>query len=204
MDSRELSAAVAEGMSFDDLAGQLEPLIGKYSRWRIRGFEREDLRQEVLMVIWRCHGMYDPAKGSFLNLVIRSIENKIEHLRARSVRYYEPIAALRCRGCGVEAARRARGGRCACGSTRWDAVRLPYGMLSLDEVVGEDDRQGVPRVVVNPGVVDGGFERADDVLYVQDVLVGLESRLMDVAKRLTRGEIVTQGERAALAAAFAV
>lgn len=197
MNAKELSAAVADGMDFETLVDHLRPLIGKYARWSVRGFEPEDLRQEVVLVIWKCHEMYDASRGSFLNLVIRSVENRMGHLKMKAVRYYEPVSALQCRGCSVQIPRRGRGPVCLCGSTRWDTVRIAHGLLSMD-----DDYEGPTRTAGPLGAVDGRFGVVDDVEHVRSVLVTLGADLTSLVEKAMRGRDLTESERGVLATAF--
>lgn len=120
-----------KAMPFDDLVVRFTPLIAKYSRWRIPGYEPEDIRQEILTALWKCQRNFDPAnrkgfngkQSSFINYLITSIENTLGKAPRRfSQSYYMPITGLECRGCGtmVEVANRPT---CpSCGGKRWKAI----------------------------------------------------------------------------------
>ncbi len=199
--SRDLSIAVAAGMDFETLLTHLRPLIGKYSRRHVRGFEPEDLQQEATLVIWKCQRTYDVSKGSFLNLIIRSIENRMIQLRVQSTRCFEPVLVLQCRGCGTQIPRRGRGPVCTCGSAQWQALRISHGVVSLDDLDYEDP-MGARIDPIFLGAIDEQYEAVDTVSYVQAVLADLEPMLLESAERALEGHSLTPREKKALAAVF--
>lgn len=71
--------------SFEQLAVKWGPLLNRFARWSIPGVEREDLRQELLLVLWQAHRRYDPARGaSFKTYLFRALLNRALTLLARA------------------------------------------------------------------------------------------------------------------------
>ncbi len=199
----ELAARRPAKNHSDEVITAVMPLVIKYARLYVQGFDEDDLRQEMLIVLVRCHSIYDTGRGSFLNLCIRSMENKMGHLRARA-RRNQPITGLRCRECGGVIPRRARGPECDCGGSRWDSVRMPYGHVSLESIVlvqpeeESDNNTGYMRFL---GEKDEMYDRVDQVDLVQRVLAG-DSVLQDIADRVLADDSVSRGEQDRLREAF--
>lgn len=99
MTNQELSERVTS-MTLDEFLDQIRPLMSKYERWHVPGFDREDLHQELSVTAWRCWSSYDKTKGSIINVLIRSFENRLGNLRNSSYRQVQPITSYVCDGCG--------------------------------------------------------------------------------------------------------
>src|SRR5688572_3389451 len=105
---------------FRSFYSQWEPLINKsLSENNIEGLDRDDLLQEILLVLWECFTKADvqfpPTYYS------RSIRNRIADLHWQADRYYYPSTKLRCSGCGNIVACKPK--QCDCGNTRWKATK---------------------------------------------------------------------------------
>lgn len=147
----ELSRAVPT-LTTEELIGHVTPLIEKYTRWKVPGFDRDDLRQEIHLVIWRLHGKYRPERGGFIPLAKRSIINRLGQLRQAGLKQTAPVSYLECRGCGHHNERiKSRGGACTqCDNTTWEAIRSPYLLQSIN--LDNDTDEDTPRAR-NPGDV---------------------------------------------------
>ncbi len=129
--------------------------------------------------------MYDPTRGSFLNLCIQSMQNMLIKLQAKA-RRNQPIVGLRCRECSTLIERRGRGPQCECGGRRWDPMRLPYGHISLESIMytgPEDEGHRNASYGRFLGEDDEAYDSVDRVDLVQRVLAG-DSELQDIAARV--------------------
>ncbi len=172
---------------FEEVCAAVAPLVRKYSRRYVQGFDEDDISQEMLLVLFSCHRAYDPTKGSFLNLCIRSMQNMMGKLQAKA-RRNQPITGLQCRECSTLIERRARGPECECGGRRWDPVRLSYGHVSVESIVSADvsednHSRGYVRFM---GEIDESYDSVDRVDLVQRVLAG-DSELQDIAAQVLAG-----------------
>lgn len=185
MDAWLTDGDALRSLDFEELQLRLAPLINKYSRWVIPGNSREDLEQEIKLVIWRCQQSFDPSRikghegkaSGFINFVIHAIENKFGKLRGREQKFYAPVIALQCIGCGTQVAPKARA-VCACGSRRWLNIRDTRvgALVSVEEMLHEPE---------------AGF-MFDDEATVFD---GMSPRLLGVSRRLLGGYDISSDER---------
>ena len=129
MTPKELSAAVPT-MVFVDVAEAVRPLLERHARSYIHGFDFEDLRQELLMVVWQTQRVYDPLRGSFLNVLIHGFRNRLEWLRRQSRRQTQPVVALICRECKVVRQVTWRP-TCVCGSRSFEEDRTPSALIPI-------------------------------------------------------------------------
>ena len=128
-----MGAAELKAMPPEELFEYLEPLICKWSNSFIPGFDRDDRRQEILVVIWKCQMKYDPEgkrgyndrSSSFLNFVIHSIKMRLGNCKYTGERQQYATTRLECWGCGatVPVFSSERGVCRACGGTRWKTLR---------------------------------------------------------------------------------
>lgn len=128
-----------KAMPFEQLVEKYRPLIAKYSRWNIPGYEPEDIAQEVMTVLWRCQTRFDPSKragfngrpSTFLNYLMTSIENWLGKAPRRfSQSFHAPVTELECRACGAILPVSGHP-TCACGGRRWKSIH-GGSMLSFD------------------------------------------------------------------------
>ena len=78
---------------FDTLTGEglkqlyelLQPKIeGIVFKTYIEGYDKEDLRQEVKVIIWKATKAYRPGKGKYLTWIIGCIDNRVKSLISNS------------------------------------------------------------------------------------------------------------------------
>lgn len=185
----ELNALVSK-LSFHDLIVQLKPFISVFSSWRVPGFDKEDLESEIYIVLWKLQSIYDPAKGSFLNLAIRSIKNRMGQLQTAGLKQTSPVMRLRCTAAGCDATipTGRRGQKCpSCGNRRWDAEHDEYGLVSIQA----------------KQEVNENFDVSGEVLSVEsaelDVLLDqLQNDDLWLVERALKGSRVTGAERVRL------
>lgn len=127
-----MGAAELKAMPPEKLFGLLEPLIWKWSNSFIPGYDRDDRRQEILVVIWRCQMRYDPdgKKGyndkpsSFLNFVIHAIKMRLGNCKYTGERQQYATTSLQCWGCDLVVPVFSKEKNClACGGSRWKTLR---------------------------------------------------------------------------------
>ena len=133
-------------ITFDWLQDQWKPLIQKtLSQNNILGLEREDLEQELLLVLWECF-----AKNNvqyFPTYLSRAIHNKVVDLYSGSQRFYYPPDRVRCKSCDFATVVPLK--KCPeCNKTRWRVVKgpliesvfeeIPYYDRGLEESYPED------------------------------------------------------------------
>ena len=128
---------------FEELAGHVEPFMRKYTRWNVPDHDKDDIRQELLIVLHRVQQNYQLERGAFLGLLKRSIINRLGQLNQKGSKSL-PISHMNCQGCGAITAPKVRGGECSdCGHTRWTAVRAPGMLRSMNsQQYGEDGDPG--------------------------------------------------------------
>ena len=89
-------------VAFEQLVTQWTPKIEKVVRQRegyVSGFDADDLRQELLVVLWRCAERYNPNRvsvrtgkpASFHTYLHRAIMNRLMNLRGSMQRHHAPI-----------------------------------------------------------------------------------------------------------------
>ena len=141
----------APALPFAELAGHLELFIIKYSRWSVRGFDEDDLRQEILMVLWRLQTQYDPSRGNFLALAKTSVINRLMQLQIKGSNQTLPVEFLECKRCGHHGEKISlRGGKCSqCSNTTWIAHRSPILIRSLNKPIGNAN-SGTQHVYIDP------------------------------------------------------
>lgn len=130
----ELTDAVAAGMPFEHVAVQCAPLINKFASQHLPGFHREDIEVEVQLALWKVHNSFDPAKGSFLNVTIRSMTNRMIQLKKISEKQVQPVSRLMCQteDCGAVIPVTARGPKCLkCGKREWKAIRSEHNLKNI-------------------------------------------------------------------------
>lgn len=70
---------------YEALESQWTPLLNRFARWGIAGIEREDLLQELRVVLWKAQQGYDPSQGvSFMTYLYTSCLHQMLNLRRRS------------------------------------------------------------------------------------------------------------------------
>lgn len=112
---------------------EVTPLITSYTVRYVPGFEREDVQQELLEVLFRAQASYDPERGGFLNLLMVAFDRRMEWMSRRGRSQMRQITSVVCPTCDTQqpSYRWGPGYRCAnCGSrkldvTRADLVQLP-------------------------------------------------------------------------------
>ena len=139
MSNQDLSDMVLT-MSAEDMLVQVAPLIRKYSFWVIPGFDSDDLYQELSIIAWRCWGLYDRAKGSFINVLITAFTNRLSNIRDLSTRQVQSMQSYVCPKCGdtMPHLGRAFRPRCQKCSVLMGVVRSHKRLLSLDFKNEED------------------------------------------------------------------
>lgn len=70
-------------MKYEELEQQFAPLLAKFAGWNI-GMEREDLLQELRIILLKAQRRYDPNKGKFMTYLYRSLLNRVLRLRERT------------------------------------------------------------------------------------------------------------------------
>lgn len=65
---------------FETLEKQWTPLLHKFARWHIPGFTRDDLLQELRIVLLEAKQKYDADKGSFKTFLFRNCLNHMLNL----------------------------------------------------------------------------------------------------------------------------
>lgn len=127
-----IGVAELKAMPIEELFKHLEPLIRKWSNSFIPGFDYDDRRQEILVVVWRCQMRYDPEgkKGyndkssSFLNFVIHAIKMRLGNCKYTGERQQYATASLECWKCGLVLPVFSREKTCPlCGGGRWKTLR---------------------------------------------------------------------------------
>lgn len=163
MTPKELSDQ-ARSLPFDDLVREVTPLLSKYAARYVTGFDREDVMQELLEVLYTTQLSYDPARGGFLNILIISINHRIAWLGRKGRSQVSPITRVTCPTCDtVQPMHRwGPGYRCAaCGSRKLDVAR---GTLqSLDERMDParwNEGEGVPWMD-GPEYIEIGYDVVD-------------------------------------------
>lgn len=126
----ELNTLALE-LPFPDLLTQLNPLINKYAAWHVPGIDREELEQEIKLVLWKVQNVYSPEKGSFLNIAIFSIKNRLGQMRAMSKKQVQPITRLSCEKCGHTIVTQLRAKCPQCGGRRWVDERDEHAIFSI-------------------------------------------------------------------------
>ena len=123
-------------LPFEELAEHLEGFILKYSRQGVRGFDEDDLRQEILIVLWRLQTQYDSTRGNFLALAKTSVINRLKQLQIKGTNQTLPVEFLECKQCGHHGEKISlRGGKCSqCSNTTWTAHRTPSLLQSMDRL----------------------------------------------------------------------
>lgn len=72
---------------FEDLLTQYTPLIGRYSSFVIAHHDRDDLSQELAVLLHRCQQRFDPSKGvQFFFYFNQACKNQIAKIAAREKR----------------------------------------------------------------------------------------------------------------------
>ncbi len=72
---------------FEDLLEQYTPLIGRYSSFVIAHHDRDDLSQELAILLHRCQQKFDPSKGvQFFFYFNQACKNQIAKIAAREKR----------------------------------------------------------------------------------------------------------------------
>ena len=193
---------------FDEVYAAVLPLVNKYARRYVQGFDEDDLRQEMLVVLFKCHATYNRRRGSFLNLFIMSMNNTMGKLKARA-RRNQPIAGLRCHECGGVISRRARGPECdACGGHKWDSVRLAWGNLSLESILlsetpgGDHGDSRYKQKMRFLGEEDPAYDGVDLTDAVQRVLAD-SPELQEIAARTLSDVGLNRAEKKLMRTAFA-
>ena len=131
----------ARTMPFEQLMSELAPLISKWSHKPVAGYDQEDVEQEMLEALMLAQRIYDPDKGSFLNLLQRSFSHRIQRLWQKGNRHTRAITEVTCPACGTPQPRNrwGPGDRCGeCGSRKLNTTRQT--VLSLDRVMDHDDQ----------------------------------------------------------------
>ena len=128
----------ARAMPFDQLMHEVAPLISKWSRKHVPGFDQEDVGQELLEVLMLTQRAYNPDKGSFLNLLTRAFSHRIQKLWMKGTRQTLPVIGVVCSVCGAAQSRQhwGIGFRCKdkeCGSRKLDVTRGTQ--RSLDQIL---------------------------------------------------------------------
>ncbi len=166
-DSVQLDARVRT-MPFPELIAQVRPLVEHQVHAYLPGYDPEDVRQEMLEVLFRTQQTYDPEKGSFLNVLTRSLWNRKEWLRRRSQRQTQPITALVCVQCSTS---RPTGWRpfCErCGGRSFSVERSDHALQSLDQLeavrLADEGKGAASRWAQISGEVDPGYELVDEWL----------------------------------------
>lgn len=127
-----IGVAELKAMPPEELFEHLEPLIWKWSNSFIPGFDREDRRQEILVVIWKCQMRYDPdgkrgyndKPSSFLNFVIHAIKMRLGNCKYTGERQQYATTSLECWGCGNVVPVFSKEKKCpCCGGSRWKTLR---------------------------------------------------------------------------------
>lgn len=128
-------------MPFENLIREMRPLLSKYAGKYVPGFDREDVMQELLEVLYRTQIVYDSTRGSFLNLLIVSFDHRVEWLGRRGRTQVNPVTGVTCPECDTPqpSHRWGPGYRCAsCGSRRLDVDR---GTLRSLDVITDETRE---------------------------------------------------------------
>ncbi len=164
MTPKELSDR-AQAMPFEVLVREVKPLLSKHAGQYVPGFDREDIMQELLEVLYSSQLSYDPALGGFLNLLIISFGNRLDWLNRKGRAQVCPITKVTCPACDTSqpSHRWGPGYRCeGCGSRKLEAERGP--LRSLDVMLnfsdGEDSRFSTYQ---GPSQVDVGYDVVDAV-----------------------------------------
>lgn len=127
-----IGVAELKAMPPEELFEHLEPLIYKWSNSFIPGFDREDRRQEILVVIWKCQMKYDPEgkrgyndrPSSFLNFVIHAIKMRLGNCKYTGERQQYATNQLECWECSHTVPVFSQSKKCPqCGGSRWKTLR---------------------------------------------------------------------------------
>jgi RNA polymerase sigma-70 factor (ECF subfamily) len=83
--SLTLLAALRQGLRWEELIALYGPLILHWCRHRfgLQEADAEDLRQELLLKVWKYLGSYDPARGRFRAWLYRCTGNALRDLLQR-------------------------------------------------------------------------------------------------------------------------
>lgn len=164
MTPRELNEH-ARDLPFEELVLEVTPLLSKHAGRYAPGFDREDVMQELLEVLYRAQLSYDPALGGFLNLLIVSFDNRLDWLNRKGRAQVRPITSVSCPACDTPQPRYRWGSgyRCeACGSRKLDIER--GNLISMDVMLnfsdGEDSRASAYQ---GPSQADVGYDVVDAV-----------------------------------------
>lgn len=180
----------------------LEPLILKWSNSFIPGFDFDDRRQEILVVIWKCQMKYDPdgkrgyedRSASFLSFVIHSIKMRLGNCKYTGERQQYATKNLQCWGCGLTVPVFSKEKNCpTCNGTQWKTLRDVH-IASVDQLSEYSDSW-------QPGKTDEytfGFE-ADTAI---DRIVGCfpTKRQPVIKSALLRGKLTQKMREQVLAA----
>lgn len=119
----------------------------------ILGLDREDLLQEIKLVLWECFVKGDI--NHFPTYLSRSIHNRVTDLYAESQRYYYPSTKLRCLECKLAVSQKPK--KCPdCGGVRW---RVCKGKPLLP-LFAEDS----PTYNLEEGVIDDYPEEIREII----------------------------------------
>lgn len=107
-------------ITYEWLRNKWKPLIAKtLSQNFITGLDRDDLEQEIWLVIWECFVKRDVRYlPTYLS---KSIHNRVVDLYADAQRFYYPSTRVRCTECDSVSNYRPK--KCECGNTHWKAVK---------------------------------------------------------------------------------
>lgn len=73
--------ALSKEKSFDEIVKQYEKLISKLTKkFDIPNHTKDDIKQEILTVMWRAYNTYTEEKSSFTHYIIRSINYRMADL----------------------------------------------------------------------------------------------------------------------------
>lgn len=125
--------------TFEDLLEATARQVGYHAGSYVPGMDREDVGQELAVVLWKVHGSYDPSLGSFANVLEVALRNKMEHLRRQGRRQVLPVVRLECRACGGVRAPSWRP-TCGCGGRSFTEARSASALTSLDAALDDQGR----------------------------------------------------------------
>lgn len=190
-----LSPEEIRSLSIEDLIIKLTPLIeGTLNKAKISGAEREDIKQELLLVLWKCQRSYFPdiktgfegRKSSFYTYLVNSFSNKLSHIRENTNKETKYSLYLKCKSCGALGLGRART-KCACGNRTWDTTSLTT-YRSIDSA-------GLSGLFLMLQDMSNDYAAVEEKDYIRYIINNLPKNLQESARKIFNDGILTTTEK---------
>ena len=111
-------------MNFEYLLEKYQPMIHKFSRRSLPGYDIEDLRQEAMLVLTKCYQNFDKDQAQFITFYWRSLDNHFQKLREKAYKLSYAANLLECENCknSIPISKSYRNVCSQCGGKKWYTV----------------------------------------------------------------------------------